>query len=393
MNTFRLGIRDKERQMKKTGVVLLAIMLLGIAGIAYGNYGYMTSFNDLSYTSSALKDKCIVCHESASPTSSDYSLNKYGTDFLTGNNTFNPALEAKDSDGDTVSNKAEIIAGTNPGDVASKPAASDSTPPTVSSTTPAAGATGAAVTGPVTATFSEAMDPSTITSGTFTLSGGVSGNVSYDATSMTATFTLSSNLAAATTYTAAITTGVKDSAGNQMAAEKTWTFTTAAATPVDNTPPTVTFSIPSTAASTTVTVTLSATDAGGAVAGYLVKETATDPAASDSGWVATAPASYEFSSAGTKTLYAWAKDSSNNISTVKSAGVTITISGGGGDTTPPTVTFSMPSTATSLTVPITLSATDIGGTVTGYLVKLTSVPPAASDSKWVSTHPTSYTFT
>ena len=49
----------------------------------------------------------------------------------------------------------------------------DTTAPTVTATSPAAGATGVAATANVTGTFSEAMNPSTITSTTFKLTGGV----------------------------------------------------------------------------------------------------------------------------------------------------------------------------------------------------------------------------
>jgi len=66
----------------------------------------------------------------------------------------------------------------------------------------------------INATFSEAIDPSTITTGTFTLAGpgttSVNGAVSYDATSKVATFTPASNLASNATFNATITTGVKD---------------------------------------------------------------------------------------------------------------------------------------------------------------------------------------
>jgi len=100
--------------------------------------------------------------------------------------------------------------------------------PTVSSTSPANNATGVAVNSAITATFSKAMDSSTINASTFTLSGGVTGTVTYDSATNTATFTPSSSLANSTTYTATITTGVKDSAGNAMASNYTWSFTTAA---------------------------------------------------------------------------------------------------------------------------------------------------------------------
>ena len=111
----------------------------------------------------------------------------------------------------------------------------DTTAPTVLSTDPADTATGVSLDALITATFREAMDVSTITATTFTLNPPVAGTVSYDAASNTATFTPSSNLAASTTHTATITQGVKDSAGNNMAADFTWSFTTAdvAGDPVD----------------------------------------------------------------------------------------------------------------------------------------------------------------
>ena len=111
----------------------------------------------------------------------------------------------------------------------------DTTAPTVTATSPAAGATGVAVTANVTGTFSEAMNASSITSSTFTLQTGstaVPAAVTYDSTAKVATLNPNADLAAGTTYTATIkggTSGVKDAAGNALAADKTWTFTTAAA--------------------------------------------------------------------------------------------------------------------------------------------------------------------
>jgi len=103
----------------------------------------------------------------------------------------------------------------------------DTTAPTVISTNPANGDTGVALSKKVRATFSEAMDPLTITTTTFTLKHGataVSGTVTY--VGLVATFTPTSNLAASTTYTAKITTGAKDLAGNALASNKVWIFTT-----------------------------------------------------------------------------------------------------------------------------------------------------------------------
>ena len=115
----------------------------------------------------------------------------------------------------------------------------DNVPPTVVSTVPTVGATNVAIGATVTATFSEAMDTTTINGTTFTLktTGGtaVTGTVTYDVPSKTARFTPSSPLLNNTGYTATITTGVKDLAGNAMAANKVFAFTTIA----DTTPPTV----------------------------------------------------------------------------------------------------------------------------------------------------------
>ena len=111
----------------------------------------------------------------------------------------------------------------------------DTTAPTVTATSPAAGATGVAVTANVTGSFSEAMNASTVTSGTFTLTAGatpVPAAVTYNSTNNVATLNPSADLAAGTTYTATIkggATGVKDAAGNALAADRTWTFTTASA--------------------------------------------------------------------------------------------------------------------------------------------------------------------
>ena len=109
------------------------------------------------------------------------------------------------------------------------PPPGDTVAPTVSSTNPANGATGVAV---ITASFSEAMNASTITTTTFLLSGpgptAITGTVAYNTTTHIATFTPASALAASTTYTATITTGAKDLAGNPLASSHVWTFTTAA---------------------------------------------------------------------------------------------------------------------------------------------------------------------
>ncbi len=118
----------------------------------------------------------------------------------------------------------------------------DTTPPTVTATTPVSGATGVAFGATPSATFSEPVQAGTIG---FTVQNtanvNVSGTVSYDAPSNTATFTPTSPLAASTVYTARVT-GAQDVAGNTMAGTTAWSFTTAP--PPDTTPPTVTVTTP-----------------------------------------------------------------------------------------------------------------------------------------------------
>jgi hypothetical protein len=123
----------------------------------------------------------------------------------------------------------------------------DALAPTVISTVPANAATGVPINQKVTATFSEPMDPSTISTTTFTLTQGVTsipGAVTYVGT--TATFSPASNLAFSTTYTATIKTGAKDLAGNALASNFVWSFRTGAVP--DTTAPTVISTVPANAA-------------------------------------------------------------------------------------------------------------------------------------------------
>jgi hypothetical protein len=110
----------------------------------------------------------------------------------------------------------------------------DVTPPSVPTTTPAAGATGIAVSANVVATFSEPVAPATVTTTNVTLvrqgtTTNIASAVTYNVATRTVTLNPNANLLSATTYVATIksgATGVKDLAGNAMAADKVWTFTT-----------------------------------------------------------------------------------------------------------------------------------------------------------------------
>jgi len=103
------------------------------------------------------------------------------------------------------------------------------TAPTVTSNTPANGATGVARDGDVSATFSEAMDPATLTVTSFTLTSGaaaepVIGTVAY--ADSRAVFLPAAPLALGGTFTATITTAARNPAGEALATQQRWTFTT-----------------------------------------------------------------------------------------------------------------------------------------------------------------------
>jgi alpha-tubulin suppressor-like RCC1 family protein len=113
----------------------------------------------------------------------------------------------------------------------------DTTPPTVFSISPEDGSFGVDVAIVVTATFSEAMDSSTINETSFILEGSaVSGTVTYDPATYSATFTPDAVLSHNHTYTATLSTAITDLAGNPLSAPYTWSFTTESP-PVDSTPP------------------------------------------------------------------------------------------------------------------------------------------------------------
>lgn len=133
--------------------------------------------------------------------------------------------------------------------VSNNAGASDITAPTISSTTPTSGATGASRSISPTAIFSEDIKSDTITTSTVTLHQKywykirkrvrgkvrrvwtyrwvpVDARVTYDAETKTATLDPSNDLAANTNYLATITTGAKDEAGNALTQNYSWTFTT-----------------------------------------------------------------------------------------------------------------------------------------------------------------------
>jgi len=167
---------------------------------------------------------------------------------------------ATDLAGNTLAgNQAALPAASNYVWTFTTAAAPDTTRPRVTLTVPATTilgpTTGTATNVAISAAFTEAMAPATLTTASFTLTGPgatvVAGSVAY--ASQTATFTPTAALLSTTTYTATITTVATDLAGNQLAGNQAplpaasnyvWTFTTAAAP--DTTRPMVTLTVPAT---------------------------------------------------------------------------------------------------------------------------------------------------
>jgi len=177
----------------------------------------------------------------------------------------------------------------------------DATAPTLSSTSPANSATSVAVNSTLTVTFSEAMDSTTITTGTTTTCSGsvqlssdgfstcvaMSSTITANTAKTAFTLTPSANLTGSSTYKIKVTTAAKDAAGNALAAADTQSTGFTTASTADTTAPTVVSVTPIAAASassiTTVVVTFSeamdttsiSADATGACVGtvYLQKTT------------------------------------------------------------------------------------------------------------------------
>src|SRR5207253_2596838 len=106
--------------------------------------------------------------------------------------------------------------------------------------TPANNATGVATTAAPTATFSRAMDATTISTASFTLTphGGSPIGATVSSNDRPAAITPSAALATHNTYTATLSTAVKASDGVALASSYSWSFTTvnSAPTATANTP-------------------------------------------------------------------------------------------------------------------------------------------------------------
>jgi hypothetical protein len=234
--------------------------------------------------------------------------------------------------------------------------------PAVISTIPINGATNVPLNQKIIATFSEPMNPATITSaGTFTVAvsaGGaqVAGTVSYVAAANTAIFAPTANLTANTHYTAQISTAAQSAAGNALASNYDWKFTTGIA--ANTTAPIVISTVPASGAidvptntiltatfskpmdPTTITAvgtfTLAVAGSGGAAVPGTVQYAGTSATFTPA---SALPAATEF----TATITTAAEDLTGNA--LAANYVWSFTTGAGPDTTPPTITLTIPADA------------------------------------------------
>lgn len=120
----------------------------------------------------------------------------------------------------------------------SLPTPGDTTAPTVASTSPVTNAVNVAPQSNVTVTFSESMNPSSVSTSTLMLKDSanvvVPAVVSYNSSNRTATLTPNSTLSFSSTYTVTVKGGgggVSDEAGNVLASNYIWSFSTSGASP------------------------------------------------------------------------------------------------------------------------------------------------------------------
>ncbi len=236
--------------------------------------------------------------------------------------------------------------------------------PTVKSVTPANNAKSIPPVLPLQASFSEAMNPASITNATFYVkpksgSTPVAATVTYDPATNTASLKPNAALAAQTIYIITFkggASGVKDLAGNALTADFTSTFTTGV---LDLTAPSVSIATPSSGAKLKGLVTLSANASDNVAVGLVEFQVNGILVGSDS----SSPYSFSWNSAtsgdGATVISARATDTSLNKTT--SAGVNVTV-----DNTPPntTITAGPTGTVASTSASFSFTASETGSTFT-----------------------------
>jgi hypothetical protein len=128
--------------------------------------------------------------------------------------------------------------------------------------------------------------------------------------------------------------------------------------------------------------------AGSAIAtGWYVGEASSAPVAGSPEWVSATPSQYTLSAGdGEKTVSAWAKSSTGELSDPKTVTVVL-------DQTRPVIdsfVLTSPSETSDANVAFTLSASDAIG-ITKWLINESLTPPSVNDPGWITAMPTTYT--
>jgi hypothetical protein len=247
----------------------------------------------------------------------------------------------------------------------------DTTPPTVSITSPANGAT---VSGTINVTAS-ASDNVGVTSVQFQLDGANAG-----APDTSAPYSIPWDTTGVSNGAHTITAVARDAAGNTRTSA-TVNVTVSNGPPPDTTPPSVSITSPANGAtvSGTINVTASASDDVGVTSVQFQLDGA-DAGAPDTSAPYSIPWDTTGVSNGTHTLTAVARDAAGNTRT--SATVSVTVSNGPApDTTPPSVSITSPANGATVsgTVNVTASASDDVG-VTSVQFQLDGADAGAPDS-------------
>src|SRR5207244_1574269 len=247
----------------------------------------------------------------------------------------------------------------------------DPTPPTVSITSPANGATVSGTSSPTR----RSSDIVGVVGLQFKLDG-----VNLGAEDTASPYSTNWNTTTASNGSHTLSAVARDAAGNTTTSAAV-TVTVNNAPPPDSTPPTVSITSPATGAtvSGTITDTATASDNVGVV-GVQYKLDGVNLGAEDTASPYSTNWNTTTASSGSHTLTAVARDAAGNRTT--SSPVTVTVSDAPpADTTPPTVSISSPATGSSVSGTITISAAasdNVG--VVGLQFKLDGVNLGGEDT-------------
>ncbi len=177
-----------------------------------------------------------ICYKVANITSPlsnmSFAPGNCGTDFIA-DNTYNDIDNATSTKQNVNATTGLVVLATDDGPKVYVHNVMGDPPPVITLRSPDFNATDVPLNFVVQATFSKEMKSSTITTSNFTLqddSGPVAGTLTYDNSTRTATFTPTATIKASTRYTVTVTRNVKDTGGQRLYREESWSFTTVSPT-------------------------------------------------------------------------------------------------------------------------------------------------------------------